>query len=226
MTKISVGLLALIVALNVFSPVASAADADAAPATSGFLPAEIEAKMKKTKLASGREIHVWLSSELNRENYKGIMIDRVAYYPAPNPGPQISSSTLDNILEFTTKMLRDKLSEKMNVVDVGGPGVVRLQAVITAVESKEEGLTALDVIPVHFLFSAAKSATGNKAMNVTAYSEMRITDSVSGDIVGAAKGVLTGEKLKNSKQQIELESVQKSIEVAAEDGAHMLDSIK
>jgi len=224
MTKVSLGFLALVVALNVFSPMALAADAK--PATSGFLPAEIEAKLKKTNLASGREIQMWLSSELNRENYKGIMIDRVAYYPAPDPGPQISSSTLDNILEFTTKMLRDKLGEKLNIVDVGGPGIARLQAVITAVESEQEGLTALDVIPVHFLFSAAKSATGNKAMNVTAYSEMRMTDSVSGEIIAAAKGVLTGEKLKNSKQQIELESVQKSIEVAAEDGAQLISSIE
>jgi hypothetical protein len=189
MTKVSVGLLPLIVVLNVFSPVTFAADA--APATSGFLPAEIEAKLKKTNLASGREVQLWMSSELSRENYKGIMIDRVAYYPVPNPGPQISSSTLDNILEFTTKMLRDKFDEKLNIVDVGGPGIARLQAVITAVESEQEGLTALDVIPVHFLFSAAKSATGNKAMNVTAYSEMRMTDSVSGEFLGAAKGVLT-----------------------------------
>lgn len=224
MTKIPVGLFALIVALKLFSPMALAADT--AAATSGFLPAEVEAKLTKTKLPSGREIQVWLSPELNRENYTGIMVDRVAFYPAPSPGPQISSSTLDEILDFATKMLRDKIGEKLNVVDAGGPGIVRAQSVLTAVTSEKEGLTALDVLPIHLVFTAAKSATGNSAMNVTAYSETRITDSVSGEVIGAAKAVLTGEKLKNSKQQIELESIQKSIEQAAGDAPHMLKSMQ
>jgi hypothetical protein len=42
-------------------------------------------------------------------------------------------------------------------------------------------MSALDVVPVHLLFSAAKSASGTKDMDVIAMIEARVTDSVSGD---------------------------------------------
>ncbi|MEP4485838.1 MAG: DUF3313 domain-containing protein [Halioglobus sp.] len=205
---------------------ANAISAETRPETSGYLPADIYAKLQPMKLASGREIQQWRSSKLNRTNYKGIMVDSVMFYPAPTPGPQISSSTLDNILAFSTKVVRQRVGEKLNLVDVAGPGVVRMQAVITAVKAEKEGLTALDVIPVHFLFSAAKSASGETDMNVTAMVETRLTDSMTGELLGAATSVLTGEQLKNSKQQIKLENVQQSIDTAATDGATLLDDIE
>ena len=154
------------------------------------------------------------------------MVDSVLFYPVPTPGPQISSSTLDNILAFTTKALRERVGEKLNLVDVAAPGIIRMQVVLTAVKAEKEGLTALDVIPVHFLFSAAKSATGETDMDVTAMAEARLTDSMTGEFLGAGKSVLTGEKLKNSKQQIKLENMEQSIDTAATESAQILDNIK
>ena len=224
MKKIPLGLVSIVMAFSLFS--GNALSAEAPQASSGYLPADIEAKLQKTKLASGRELHVWMSPNLNRTNYKGIMVDSVSFYPAPTPGPQISSSTLDNILAFTTKALRERVGEKLNLVDVAGPGIVRMQVVLTAVKAEKEGLTALDVIPVHFLFSAAKSATGEADMDVTAMAETRLTDSMTGEVLAAGKSVLTGEKLKNSKQQIKLENMQKSIDTAATESAQILDNVK
>jgi hypothetical protein len=224
MKKISLGLVALMAMLSMLSSIAMSEDAK--PASSGYLPADVEAKLTKLTLDSGRETQFWRSPELNGTNYKGIMVDSVMFYPAPTPGPQISSSTLDNILAFTTKAIREKVGEKLNLVDTAGPGIARMQAVITAVGAEKEGLTALDVIPVHFLFSAAKSATGQANMNVTAQIETRITDSMTGELIGAGKSVLTGEQLKNSKQQIKLENVQESLDTAANDGAQLLSDFK
>jgi hypothetical protein len=57
------------------------------------------------------------------------MIDRAIFYPAPNPGPQVSSSTLDGISQYLTDTMRKKMGAKVSVVDKAGPGVLRMQAV-------------------------------------------------------------------------------------------------
>lgn len=199
-----------------------AEDSGSAPAGSGFLSSDIEAKMTKTSLASGREVDLWLSPELKSGGYKAAMVDRMTIYPAPNPGPQISSSTLEAVVDYSTEMMRKFIGEKISVQDTAGPGVLRVQAVFTSVATKKEGLTAKDILPIHLLFSAAEAATGNMDMEVTVRVEARITDSVTGAVLGASKSKLTGEKLKNSEQQLELANVQKILEKAAQDGAGFL----
>ncbi len=223
MMKTPLRLASLLTAALLLTPLSGLADT---AKSSGFLQPGIEAKLVKSKMPDGREIKVWMSPELSKKNYQGIMVDSVAFYPAPSPGPQISSSTLDGIVAYSTKVLRDRFGGKLNLVNEAGPGVVRVQAVYTAVTAKKEGLSAMDVIPVHFLFSAAKSAAGEEDMDVTAYLELRIVDSVSGDYRAAAKLELTGEQLENDKDNIMLKDLQKSIDAAASGGAQILSEIK
>jgi hypothetical protein len=224
MTKISIQLASFLAAILLLAPLSNAAET--AQKSSGFLQSDIEAKLEKSKLPNGREIMIWKSPELTRKNYQGIMVDSVTFYPAPHPGPQISSSTLDGIVAYSTKALRERVGARLNLVDKAGPGVVRMQAVFTAVTVKKEGMSAADIIPIHFLFSAAKSAAGETDMDVVAHLELRIVDSVSGEYRAAGKMELTGEKLKNSKQSLAVKDLQKSIDSAATGGAQVLDEIK
>ena len=189
--------------------------------SSGFLEPGIEAKLKKGKLANGNSVQRWVSSKTNSKNYQAIMVDRVIFFPAPSPGPQISSSTLDAIAEHLTYNLRQKIGDKVPVVDKAGPGVLRMQAAITAVTA-EAGMSALDVVPVHLLFSAASSAAGTKDEDVTAMIEVRVTDSVSGEQRAAAKMSLEGKKLSGKKDQLQLSDLQATLDTADDDGARTM----
>ena len=66
MKKISLGLVALMAMLSMLSSMAMSADTQ--PATSGYLPADVEAKLTKLTLDSGRETQFWRSPELNGTN--------------------------------------------------------------------------------------------------------------------------------------------------------------
>ena len=111
------------------------------------------------------------------------------------------------------------MGEKVTVVDKAGPGVLRMQPAIMRVSVKKAGMSALDIVPIHLLFTAAKSASGGEDMDVSVLLEARITDSVSGENRGAARTTLTGEQLKGSKAMLTLQSLQKALDKAAEDGA-------
>lgn len=120
------------------------AAADEKAASSGFLDASVEAKMKKLRLDSGRDVTRWISRDLNGKNYTAIMVDRAIFYPAPHPGPQVSSSTLDAIAQHLTYTLKTRLGEGVSVVDKAGPGVLRLQPAFTAITVDKEGMSAVD----------------------------------------------------------------------------------
>ena len=142
-----------------------------------------------------------------------------------------SDRVADAVQRLLAQMIPAEIRDpRVGMVNVNSVDVARdlsiAKVYVTVVGAEKEGLTALDVIPVHFLFSAAKSATGQANMNVTAQIETRITDSMTGELIGAGKSVLTGEQLKNSKQQIKLENVQESLDTAANDGAQLLSDFK
>jgi hypothetical protein len=202
-----------------FAAGATAADAP----SSGFLAPEVEAKLGDVELSDGRTAKRWISSDLNKQNYNAVMVDRVLYYPAPNPGPQVSSSALEDIADYLTDALRRHLGESVKVVDKGGPGVLRMQPAITAVTFKQEGLSAMDVVPVHLLFTSIKKASGEMDETVKAMVEVRITDSVSTDYVAAMKMDIKGEKLKSDKDQLTVENFKKALDHRAKVGA---DSVR
>lgn len=209
--------LLLAITIGLWTVGAGAAEDEAA--SSGYLDATVESKLKDTRLESGRHVDRWVSQDLNGKNYQSVMVDRVIYFPAPNPGPEVSSSTLDSIADHLTNILRDDLdSEGVNVVDKAGPGVLRVQPAFTVVSVKKEGMSAMDIIPIHLLFTAAKHASDSAGFDTKAQLEVRVTDSVSGDYKAAVKMDLKGEKIKKD-EKLSLKDVQKVLDKAAADGA-------
>jgi len=196
--------------------------ADEEMPSSGFLPAAMEGKLEQVELSDGRKAMRWISPALTKANYDAVMVDRVIYYPAPNPGPQVSSSALENIADYLTESLRKYLGTSVKVVDKAGPRVLRMQPAITAVVVDKEGLSVKDVVPVHLLFSAAKAATGNMAEDVTAMVEVRVTDSMTRDYRAAVKMNVEGEQLKGEKDQLTVGDFKKALDKRAEVGANAI----
>ncbi len=212
------GLIAGIVSILACAPSMAAEEVPA----SGYLDATVEAQLSEVTLSSGMTVDRWISPQLTGDKYKGVMVDRVIFYPAPNPGPQISSATLEGIADYLTQALRTELGKDVNVVDKAGPGVLRMQPAITAVTVTTEGLSVKDVLPIHLLFTAAKTVAGKQAQNVVAAVEVRISDSVSGEPMAAAKRKIHGKPLKDEKSQLTLDDYKEALDQGAADGAAAL----
>ncbi len=91
---------------------------------------------------------------------------------------------------------------------------------------EKEGLSAKDIVPVHLLFSAAKSASGAMDEDVTAMVEVRVNDSMTREVRAAVKMRVKGEQLSGAKDQLTLEDFKASLDrrakVAAEELAEAL----
>jgi hypothetical protein len=195
------------------------------PQYSGFLGDEVYAKLELVEIRKGTVAQRWVGPKLNFANYKSILVDDVVLYPKPQPGPQVSAETLKAIQDYVSEKLTMKVGSVLNLADGPGSQVLRLQAAITGVEIKTEGMKAYEIVPVAAIFGGLKAATGKRDREVRVFVEAKFTDSVTGELVGAAVRRIEGEKLKGKKDQLSLEDMQENLDSAADDAKNTLDKV-
>lgn len=202
--------------------VTSISIAEDQPVHSGYLSEEVYSKLEKVELKNGAEAMRWLGPKLNFANYQKILIDDVVLYPEPEPGPQVSAETLEQVKAYLTEKLDAKVRTVVNVTTEPGPGVLRMHTAVTGVEIKTEGMKAYEVVPVAAIFGGVKALTGTRDRDVHVFVEVKFSDSQSGEVIGAALRKIEGKKLKGKKDQLELKDMQKSLDKATDDAQSAL----
>ena len=93
-------------------------------------------KMKKGEIYDGlRRLRTNPSPAKSLREYAKFMLDPVLVHFAPNArGGAINPDKLDHLIDFFEEELVKALSERYQVVDKPGPGVLRLRAAITDVQ--------------------------------------------------------------------------------------------
>lgn len=195
------------------------------PQYSGFLGDEVYAKLEPVEIRKGTVAQRWVGPKLNFANYKSILVDDVVLYPKPQPGPQVNAETLKAIQDYVSEKLTMKVGSVLNLADRPGSQVLRLQVAITGVEIKTEGMKAYEVVPMAAIFGGLKAVTGTRDREVRVFVEAKFTDSVTGELVGAAVRRIEGEKLKGKKDQLSLEDMQENLDSAADDAKNTLDKV-
>ena len=168
---------------------------------SGFL--KDYSQLKEEKDAKGNEVMRYISPALTSGKYHKVMIDRVVYYPAPKPDPHVDMTTLNQIRDYLTKELRQKIGAQVPVVNQPGPDVIRMHAAITAVKAENAALKAYQYIPIALIFQGIKAAAGTRAKDAELYVEMEILDSESGKRLGAVVRKGVGTEVKEEKEGAE-----------------------
>lgn len=158
---------------------------------SGFL--KDYSQLKEEEDAGGKPVMRYLGPKLTAGAYRQVMLDRVDYYPEPRPDAEVDAATLEQIRGYLDRTLRQKIGEKVPVVDRAGPGVVRLRLAITAVAAETRGLKPRP--PIGMLIQGIKAAagTGPLARDAELYAELEVLDSQSNERIGAVvkKGIGT-----------------------------------
>lgn len=215
-------LLALLVVFSTGSAVAK----DETPQYSGFLGDDsVYAQLEEVELHKKVKGQRWIGPSLNASNYQSVLVDDVVLYPEPEPGPQVSAETLDEIRGYLTTELKKKVGATLTLADAAGPGVLELQAAVTGVTVKTESMKAYEVVPVAAIFGGFKALTGKRDRDVTVFLEARLVDSQSGELVGAAMRRVEGEDLKGKKDQLTLKDMKDSLDQVTDDAAGTLSTV-
>lgn len=177
---------------------------------SGFLPDY--SKLEKIKDAKGSELQRWISPTYSKGQYQKILVEPVVFYPEPKGSEQVSDQTLKDIQAYLSTSLKDVALKDRQQTSEPGPGVVRIQVAITAVATSAAGLKPYQLIPVALIAQGAKAATGHRKQDAELYVEALLTDSVTNEPIAMAVRHGKGVELKNSQEQLTLDSVKSRID--------------
>ena len=174
---------------------------------SGFL--RDYASLQEMRDAGGETVRGWASAKFTPANYNAILLDPVTFYPEPRPSEKVSADTLQQILAYANKALRQSLDKRFKMVDRAGPGVARLRIAITSVAAKDEGLKPYQLVPLAFVFTMARRASEGAPQQAYIVVETEATDSVTGALLAERVRTGTGKRLAQveDKPTIELETL-------------------
>lgn len=98
------------------------------PANSGFLGDDsVYARLQEVEIHKGVKGKRWFAPHLNPTNYQSALVDDVVLYPTPEPSPQVSADTLEDITQYLSSQLHGKIGAVIPLADTAGAGVVHIQ---------------------------------------------------------------------------------------------------
>ena len=117
--------------------------------------------------------------------YKKIMIQPVTFWGDANS--KVSPEDQQRLVNFLYTALDQELAKQFQVVDQDGPDVMKLQVAVTDLAAATPGLRTITmVIPqARLLSTVKKGATGSYPFVGGAQAEVKLTDSMTGEILVA-----------------------------------------
>jgi hypothetical protein len=148
----------------------------------------------------------YVAPGINWQKYNSVMIDKVRIFN-PEGEVQNKSQLLTDIAEKYEELLRQKISKRAKVVDQPGPGVIRLQTAITSVYASYDDFRGYQYIPIAAAVTGGARATGVEKKSARMMSELRIVDSLDGQLLGQAVDLKTGETRQDEDEGVQLADV-------------------
>src|SRR5271169_2684737 len=185
------GLAAMLLATGCSTTVQSAPAAAQAVESGGPLPSAVTGFLgpDASKLAPGSEggaALAWINPNAQWSSYTKIQLMPVEFWAAADS--KVSTADQAVLTEYFYNALQTNLSKSFTLVDQPGPGVMTLRVALMDATTAVPGLRTISVVvPQARVLNMAQSlATDSYAFVGSAEAEMKMTDSVTGTLLGEA----------------------------------------
>lgn len=165
--------------------------------------------------AQGEKVMRYVNPKLRPGAYQAIMLEPTRFYPEPQPSAQVDADTLASIQRYVDTQLQNKLGSRIKLVSRPGPGVLRLRPAITAVGGEKAALKPYQYIPVAFVATQIKGRKQTAALQM----EVDVTDSMTGERMGAMVRKGEGSQLSGSNARLSLDDVRPLLDSWIDTGA-------
>jgi hypothetical protein len=175
---------------------------------SGFL--SDYSQLKKVDVGDDSDLLRFIDSKIKEHGYETIILDPVTFYPTPKESDIISNKALASISDYFNATLINIVKESGKLVENAGSKTLRVKMAITSIDVTDSKLSAYQYVPIAFLVTAASG--GLSDMDVKFQIEAELTDSISGEVLGAAVKQGFGEKLSDNTQALTLDNLKPLID--------------
>lgn len=140
------------------------------------------------------------------KKYSSVMVDKVLII-TPDSGQKTDGKLLVAIADKFEDLIKQEISKKFTVVDHAGEGTIRLQAAITSVYASYDDMKAYQYIPIAAVVTGAARASGTEDKYARVMTEIKLVDSVNGQLLGQAVDLKGDEEKPVKDSGVTLEDV-------------------
>jgi hypothetical protein len=159
----------------------------ATPPQSGFLGSDYSLlqPVSSGSVPGQQALLAYINPNVNFAQYNKLMIAPVTFWADSNSS--ISSAEQQELTNYFYTVLQQTLSKNFTLTDDPGPGVLKFSAALTDASSATPALRTVSVVvpQAHALNMVKYGLTGKYAFVGSATGEAKLTDSVSGQLLGA-----------------------------------------
>ena len=167
----------------------------------------------------------YVAPDINWQQYNSGMVDKVLII-TPDGNQPTDAKLLLAIAEKYEQLIKEKLSQKFKMVDQAGPGTIRIQAAITSVFTSYDDLKGYQYIPIAAAVTGAARASGAEKKSVRVMTEVKLIDSVDGQLLAQAVDLKAGGKVQDENSGVLLADVKPILEQWAQRLTDLIVSLK
>jgi hypothetical protein len=156
---------------------------------------------------SEKKVLRWIKPGFDPHAYSTVVFKQVELYPAPKPTDRINLQTLQDVQTMASNSVRNAFAPSYTIVSdarqaPAGSRTLILQAAITEVGAKNEGMHWYEAVPISAIVGATQAATGHRDQTAELFIEADLIDAKTGLPVAKVVRKVFGETLDNESQPI------------------------
>ncbi len=190
---------------------------------SGFLGPDVVAKLKHGG-PDGPAL-VYVNPNAKWASYHKMLLDPVTFWRAQGePDHGVSHAERQKLVDYFYQVIHGAMSKLLIIVNKPGPGVMRVQVALTKAAPSHVGLDVIStVVPQAAVLSSLKDAvTGKPAFVGEAQVAAKVSDSVTGELLGAWVADRVGGKRLDAAQMSSWGDVEQAMRFWADSAAYRL----
>jgi Protein of unknown function (DUF3313) len=165
----------------------------------------------------------WVSPSVEISEYNKILINDVGIHQNAKAVRQIPEHVLDKVSERLTTIVKQELTQGVEVVDKTGADTATLNIMISRASTDFEDLQITEVLPYGALIGSAKALLGTRDRNVRILIESQLIDSQTEEVLAERVGVILAEGiLENDDVELEYEQIKETVELFTQDIVHFI----
>jgi hypothetical protein len=153
----------------------------------------------------------YVNRDVNWQKYNSVMVDKVVVI-TPDGDTKTDGKLLVAIADKFHELIVQKLSDNFTAVNTAGSGTIRIQPAITSVFTSYDDLKGYQYIPVAAAVTGARRAGGGEKQSARVMSEIKMIDSVDGELLAQAVDLKAGGKVQDEKSGVLLADVKPILE--------------
>jgi Protein of unknown function (DUF3313). len=172
---------------------------------SGFLSDYSKLQLVPNNDDNGMKTYRYMNPNFKRSDYNALMLDPVTIYQ--KPGESITQDNINQVRQALSDSLREATVKQFNVVNQASKGTARISVAITGAEINGDGFKVTNLVPVSAVLTLGAMATGLDNKHAVLLIEAKISDSLSGVILGQSVTELSSEKFRSevkTKEQFQV----------------------